>query len=87
MCSRNAAVSLKFNALVDYPAHVVWLNVTEGMRKNVVDHVYTLLGFLLVETAEIRVEDGDRGADESGFWYGITSSHVVSLREPIPQTF
>lgn len=55
--SDRTAMSSKFNALVAYSVHGVSFNGTERSRRYLSDAVYTLLEFLPVEIAELRVTD------------------------------
>lgn len=62
--SDKMAMSLECSALIVYSAHIVGLIFTKRKRKYLHDHECTLLGFLPVRIAELRVKDGDLEVDE-----------------------
>lgn len=84
--SDKTATSLKCSALVAYPVHVVWLNFTARQRRYLIDHGYTLVGFLPVGSEEGETVHGDSGIEESVSVYGFTLSEVVPLESFIPHT-
>lgn len=85
--SYRAASLLKLNALVACRAHVICLDVTKSRRRYLFDHGYTLLGFLPVGTAELKVEDRNLVVDDSDSLYGLTSPDMGPLERFVPQTF
>lgn len=84
--SDKPATSLKLNALRTYSARGVKLNFTERGKWRLAVNGYTLLGFLPVATAELRVEEREFEIDGSKYFYGSTPSDVVLLEKFIWRT-
>lgn len=82
--SDKTASSVKFSAIVAYPAHVLWSNVTERGRENKTDHWYTLMGLVLAGVAELGAVDGDLEVDDRLSFQGLPLLDVVSLEKLIP---
>lgn len=55
------------------------------MKRYLIEHGYTLLGFLLVVIVELEVKEKDLDADESVSFYGSTFSDIMFLKKVIPQ--
>lgn len=79
------ATSLKFTALVTYPAYVLCLNATKRKRRYLINHQYTLLGCLPAGIVKLKIENGNLELDEIVSVYGSTSSDLVSVERFIPK--
>lgn len=51
--STRMARFLRFNSLVGYPAHLVWLDLTKRRRRYMIDHGQTLLRLLPVAATKL----------------------------------
>lgn len=69
--SEKMKASLKFYALVAYPAHVVWLKIMEKSKRHLCDQEYAVLESLPAAVVDLGVEDGDLGVDHSIFLPGL----------------
>lgn len=63
---------------------MVQLNYMKRKKRYLVFHGCILIGFLPVKIAEMGVENGNPGADESASLYELTPSDVLALEECIP---
>lgn len=77
LCLENTYTSLKDNAHVAFPVHVLWLSFTVERRSCSVDHRHTLLEFLPVGGAEANNEDIEDGADKNNSQSRSTSLEFV----------
>lgn len=77
---------MKLSELVAYPAHVLWLSITERRQSYLSEHRYTLLRFLPSEVAELEGESRDlEVVNESVLLYGLTTSDLFPLEDFTPQ--
>lgn len=63
----------------------MWLRSTNKRRRYLVDHEYTLLGFLSAGNAELEVKDESLEEGKTVFLFGLTSSDVGHLDRSIPK--
>lgn len=63
----KTASTLKRNALVAYPLHVILLNLTSIFRSYVIENGYRLVRFLLVEYETVKSAEDQEDADHSTF--------------------
>lgn len=61
----KTAFSVKCDALVAYPVHVVWLNLIAKRRKYLVDHGHTSPGFLRTGSGRIEIDERDDGLQKN----------------------
>lgn len=80
-------MSLKYSALVTYPATVARLNSTADRRRYSIDSGYTLLEYLLRGSAETETEDIEAGAEKDVSHYRSSSLESTPLRKLISRTF
>lgn len=84
--SETRTTWLKFNALVTYPVHVLWLNSTGRRKKYLLTHGHALLRFFSAETAEMGVDDEVLEVRESTSLYELNPLDVVFLLDLVMQT-
>lgn len=77
--------SLKTTALLVYSASLVWLCFTKRATMYWANHVYTLIGFLLTEPSELRVEDEKTNSNERVSIYWFTRSRKASPEDSAEQ--
>jgi len=80
--SDKTAMTLKSNAMVAYPVHLVLLNASPSFRRWLIDNGHTLLGFLPAEfhNDDIQVEDLEEESRKVG------ASNVIELNDYIRHT-
>lgn len=84
-CVRTATF-LEYRSLAAYPVHVMRLNNTAMQRMYSIDHVYTLVGFLAVESGAVETARGSCTTEMSLSLHGFLSAEVVPLESFSPQS-
>lgn len=84
MNSDKTVTSLKFNALVAHPVHVLWLNVAGKIRYSI-NHRCNLFGILPAGVAELAVKSEDLKVEENVSLSGLPFSDAVPSEHFIPK--
>ena len=79
----KTATTLKSQSLVGYPIHVTFLNVTIQFRRFLIDHGYTLVGFLPVGFQDAQ---SDSDADNLTFHNESKTDDIIDINDNVPLT-
>ena len=79
----KTATTLKSQSLVGYPIHVTFLNVTIQFRRFLIDHGYTLVGFLPVGFQDAQ---SDSDADNLTFHNESKTDDIIDINDHVPLT-
>lgn len=84
--TNRTATSLKGNLLIVNPVHAVRLNLTAKQTRYLIDHGYTLVENLPVESVGAAREGADCGVQQSLSFYGFISAEMVRLESSAIRT-
>ena len=84
--SDKTATTLKANAMVAYPIHVVFLNCSASFRRFLINREYTLVGFLPVAGETTGIYENDGMEEDNFLTRNISTEEIIPLQDTITQT-